>query len=196
MSLSKEIIQLNKKVPLVKVLDYFNVPYDQLDDRFRITCPFHDDDNPSLIIYTDNEDGRDSFWCPPCDQAGDTFLFIRLMIKKKRELDTDSKADFVESLDLLRRLSGVTVKILNLKETIIEKLNNEEEPLKSKNTEKKFFYMCGVIIRDAVDQKKITREEAEKIFRIIDERLEKNELSKAEETYQKIRNLVQKRSMK
>ena len=195
MSLSKEILQLNKKVPLVKVLDHFNISYEVLDDRFRITCPFHDDDHPSLIIYTDNEDGRDSFWCPPCDQAGDAFLFIRLMIKKKRDLSTDSKADFAESLDLLRRLSGVATRILNLKETIIEKLNNDDEPLKSKNMEKKFFYMCGVIVRDAVNQKKLTKEEAEKIFRIIDHRLEKNELNKAEETYQKIRTLVQKRSV-
>lgn len=195
MSLNKEIAQLNKKVPLTKVLDHFDISYDALDDRFRIACPFHEDDHPSLIIYTDNDDGRDSFWCPPCDQAGDAFLFIRLMIKKKHDLSTDSKADFAESLEVLRALSGVGTRILNLKQTIIEKLNSEEEPLKLKNTEKKFFYMCGVIVRDAVEQKKLTREEAEKIFRIIDGRLEKNELDKAEETYQKVRTLVQKRSV-
>lgn len=195
MNLNKEIAQLNAKVSLTKVLDHFDISYDAIDDRFRIECPFHEDDHPSLIIYTDNDDGRDSFWCPPCDQAGDAFLFIRLMIKKKRDLSTDSKSDFAESLEVLRKLSGVETRILNLKETILEKLNNNEEPLKSKNTEKKFLYMCGVIIRDAVEQKRLTTEEAEKIFRIIDSRLEKNELDKAEETYQKIRKLVQKRSV-
>jgi len=195
MRLNKEIMNLNKKVSLIKVLDHFSIPYEALDDRFRITCPFHDDDNPSLIVYRDNDDGRDSFWCPPCDQAGDVFLFIRLMIKKKRDLGLDSKADFAEALDLLRKLSGVETRILNFKETIIEKLNNNEEEIKAKNLEKKFFYMCGVIVRDAVEQKRLTEKEAEKIFRIIDERLGKNELEKAEETYNKIRALVQKRSV-
>ena len=109
MSLNKEIAQLNKKVPLTKVLDHFDIDYDALDDRFRIACPFHEDEHPSLIIYTDNDDGRDTFWCPPCDQAGDAFLFIRLMIKKKRDLSTDSKADFAESLEVLRALSGVGI---------------------------------------------------------------------------------------
>lgn len=194
MNLNKEIALLNKKVCLTKVFDYFNVSYEAIDDRFRITCPFHDDSHPSLIVYTDNDDGRDSFWCPPCDQAGDTFLFIRLMIKKKRDLSVNSKADFAESLGILRELSGVETRKLNLKETIREKLNEEEIP-KFKNTEKKFFYMCGVTVRDAVEQKKLTEKEAEKVFRIIDDRIEKDELSKAEEMYLKVRTLIQKRSV-
>lgn len=40
--------------------------------RYRIRCPFHDDHDPSLILYPP---GR-GWWCPVCGKGGDAVAFV------------------------------------------------------------------------------------------------------------------------
>jgi len=83
-----EVIQgFNNRLRLLEILDYYEIDYNEecTSGRFRCLCPFHNDHAPSLIIYTDNESGQDSWWCPPCDETGDCFRFIQMMEKSFQE---------------------------------------------------------------------------------------------------------------
>lgn len=76
---------LNSQLNMPVVLDYYGVDYDDSHDRFKVNCPFHNDSRPSLNIYTDNESGQDSWWCPVCNDNGDCFRFIQMMESGHKE---------------------------------------------------------------------------------------------------------------
>jgi len=77
----EHIRAVNSQLNMPAVLDYFAVEYDNShgNGRFKVKCPFHDDRHPSLQIFTDNESGQDSWWCPVCNDNGDCFRFIQSM---------------------------------------------------------------------------------------------------------------------
>lgn len=193
--LQELIRSLNKKVRLTKVLDHFNIEYEESDARFRILCPFHDDHIPSLIIYTDNEDRCDTFWCPPCNRTGDSFEFIRLMTKLKQGLDLDDKTDFQQSLELLKRLANYTETKLDFKERILEKFSKKEEK-EIRDAQKIYFYMCGIETRDALVDGIITERQADNIFKKMDERIDDKDTEKAKMFYDKVRVIINKRRTK
>jgi DNA primase len=56
-------------------------------------CPFHDDHNPSMHVYTD----RQSFRCWVCDAGGDCFSFVMLR----------DRVEFREALELLANRAGL-----------------------------------------------------------------------------------------
>lgn len=83
-----EVIQnYNNRLKILEIFDYYEIDYDEecTSGRFRALCPFHSDHAPSLIAYTDNDSGQDSWWCPPCDETGDCFRFIQMMEKGFQE---------------------------------------------------------------------------------------------------------------
>jgi len=192
--LPKLIESLKKQVKLVTVLDYFEIEYEESDERFRIVCPFHDDQVPSLIIYNNNEDGYDTFWCPPCPRTGDSFEFIRLMIRLRTGLSLEDKSDFQQSLELLKRLANYIETKLDIKESIINKLTKEE--VKEKETRdghKKYYYMCGIEIRDALKSGFITEKEADEVFAKIDIQVNNKDIKVAETFYDKVRAKIKRR---
>lgn len=76
----EHIKALNSRLNMRAVLGYYCVEYeDQGRPRFKVKCPFHNDHSPSLQIFTDNESGQDSWWCPVCNDNGDCFRFIQSM---------------------------------------------------------------------------------------------------------------------
>jgi DNA primase len=76
----EHIRALNSKLNMRAVLEYYTIEYDdQGRGRFKVKCPFHNDNHPSLQIFTDNESGQDSWWCPVCNDNGDCFRFIQSM---------------------------------------------------------------------------------------------------------------------
>jgi len=83
----RELIRaLNGRLNMPAVLDYYGMDYeDNHHDRFKIVCPFHNDSRPSLNIYTDNDSGQDSWWCPVCNDNGDCFRFIQMMESNHKE---------------------------------------------------------------------------------------------------------------
>jgi hypothetical protein len=82
----EHIRALNGQLNMPAVLDYYGIDYDDNHhDRFKVICPFHNDSNPSLNIYTDNESGQDSWWCPVCSDNGDCFRFIQMMTANHKE---------------------------------------------------------------------------------------------------------------
>jgi hypothetical protein len=40
--------------------------------RYRLRCPFHNDHNPSLIVYPPGK----GWWCPVCGKGGDAVAFV------------------------------------------------------------------------------------------------------------------------
>ncbi len=66
-------------IDILKVLDYYDIHYTHSGfKRFKAICPFHDDTNPSLVIYTDNEE-RHSYACFSCNNFGGADWFIKEM---------------------------------------------------------------------------------------------------------------------
>ncbi len=58
-------------------------------------CPFHEDHNPSMHVYTD----RQSFRCWVCDAGGDCFSFVMLR----------DRVEFREALELLANRAGLEI---------------------------------------------------------------------------------------
>ena len=80
------ISSLNNRLEILPVLEYYGVDYEEMyNGRYKALCPFHNDHAPSFLVFTDNESGRDSWWCPPCDENGDCFRFIQLMADGHKE---------------------------------------------------------------------------------------------------------------
>ena len=80
------ISSLNNQLKILAILEYYSVDYEEVySGRYKALCPFHNDHAPSLLVFTDNESGRDSWWCPPCDENGDCFRFIQLMVEDHKE---------------------------------------------------------------------------------------------------------------
>lgn len=99
-ALMELINTFNSRLSMPAVLGYYDIDL-ELDDcgtRARCLCPFHNDRHPSLIIYLDNDTGRDSWWCPPCDENGDCFRFIQKM--------ADSHSEAVEVAKEIIKKSG------------------------------------------------------------------------------------------
>jgi len=66
-------------IDILKVLDYYKINYTHSGGgKYKAICPFHDDHNPSLIVYTNNPD-RHSYACFVCNNYGSTDWFIKEM---------------------------------------------------------------------------------------------------------------------
>lgn len=75
--------ELTKGEELAKVLYYYNLIPDTDSLKQKIVCPFHNDQNPSMIV--DLEEG--SWFCFGCNQAGDAKRFVNLIEKKYNGLN-------------------------------------------------------------------------------------------------------------
>jgi len=86
-SVVEHIRSINSQLNMRAVLGYYDIEFDDHggNDRFKVKCTFHDDSNPSMQIFTDNESGQDSWWCPVCNENGDCFRFIQMMTKEYKE---------------------------------------------------------------------------------------------------------------
>lgn len=103
----KQINYYSKKINLLKVLKHYNIKYERQSgtNRYVSLCPFHGDENPSLVTY-ENDDKTYSYCCYACGEAGDVFQFIR-----KKEDDDFKKAvekllQFIDEKDIDTSLVG------------------------------------------------------------------------------------------
>ena len=191
----KELInELNKRVKFTEILDHYNIKYDEKEDRFRVICPFHSDHTPSLIVYTDNDDKRDTWWCPPCATGGDVFAFIRKKTRQELGLDLDDKSDFSKSLEFFKTFAGYKDNGSTVKEDLYSMLEEKEEDLTfDKKGPKKYLYTCGIIVRDAVKEGVLTEQEADRIFTRIDEEIGCEEIEKTKSLFTKVRGIIKRR---
>lgn len=74
---------MNEGEKLAKVLLHYRLINDTYSLQYKIVCPFHADQNPSLLV--DLSDGR--WFCFGCQKAGDAQSFVRHMEKQYHGLN-------------------------------------------------------------------------------------------------------------
>ena len=98
---SDKLIDWKKRIELIK----FTLPIEQVvgkyvklrksGNKFTGKCPFHDDRNPSFVVYPETS----TFYCFGCQKSGDIFTFVM-------EIE---KLSFKEAVELLSRYPGLNI---------------------------------------------------------------------------------------
>lgn len=82
---------------ILDVLDHYEIHYSHsTPDRAKALCPFHNDHDPSLIVYTRPDNTDESYYCYACNAGGDPFQFIR-----------DMEGDFNQAWGILCLIRGI-----------------------------------------------------------------------------------------
>lgn len=68
-----DVEQVKRAHPIADVIAAQGVALRRTGRRFMGRCPFHEDDRPSLVVYTDTQ----SFHCFGCGASGDVIDFVR-----------------------------------------------------------------------------------------------------------------------
>ena len=99
------IEELKKRVPISSVLTYIGItPVKQMSgDKLKIHCPFHNDKNPSCVVYL----RKNGFYCFSCGTYGDSLSLIQ-----KTE-----NVSFIQAVEILADIGGVNLKSGELKKT-------------------------------------------------------------------------------
>lgn len=74
---------MNDGEKLARVLMHYRIITDTYSLQYKIVCPFHADQNPSMLV--DLSDGR--WFCFGCQKSGDAQGFVRLMEKQYHGLN-------------------------------------------------------------------------------------------------------------
>ena len=69
---------MNEGEKLARVLMHYRLITDTYSLQYKIVCPFHADQNPSMLV--DLSDGR--WFCFGCQKSGDAQSFVKLMEKQ------------------------------------------------------------------------------------------------------------------
>jgi DNA primase len=59
-------------ITIVDLLKKYNLLLQEMGSRYRICCPFHDDSNPSLVVYPETN----SWYCFTCGFGGSPVKFM------------------------------------------------------------------------------------------------------------------------
>lgn len=87
----EEVEQLKTLVPIENLVSRY-VPLRRSGQNFIARCPFHDDGNPSFVVYSATQ----SFYCFGCHAAGDALNFLMQV----------EHLSFPEALQVLRELTA------------------------------------------------------------------------------------------
>jgi len=68
-------IQTAREVDLVELVDFLEIPYNQMSDHVKIVCPFHEEIQPSCSIWPDH------VHCFGCNFHSDTIGFVQGLFK-------------------------------------------------------------------------------------------------------------------
>jgi DNA primase len=64
-------------ISIVDLISKYDIPLQEMGSRYRICCPFHDDENPSLVVYPETN----SWYCFTCGVGGAPVKFMMLFEK-------------------------------------------------------------------------------------------------------------------
>lgn len=68
--------RLTHELPIALVLAYAQLQPEQFGHRVRAQCPFHEDHDPSLEVWIE-DDGKQRWGCWPCGRRGDVIDLLR-----------------------------------------------------------------------------------------------------------------------
>lgn len=93
-----QLKKISHSTPMSKVLEFYSIEsHHSGPDRLKTLCPFHNDTNPSMIVYLNTKDHTDeSFYCFACNTGGDVFQFLREM-----------EDDFNQAWTILCEINGI-----------------------------------------------------------------------------------------
>jgi DNA primase len=103
---------------LAKVTHYYGVDDESQGDMYKIICPFHGDNNPSLQINL--QDG--TFYCYGCGVSGNAVDFVRLAESKKLD-------DLHVYMRYFRILHSNKVKRITPKNYVVKRSQKDKEVL-------------------------------------------------------------------
>src|SRR3989339_1286194 len=93
--MENQIEEIKKKIDIIEFIGSF-ITLKKSGVNFKANCPFHQEKTPSFVVSPE----RGIFKCFGCSKGGDIFKF--LMEKEG--------IDFLESLEILAKRAGVTLK--------------------------------------------------------------------------------------
>ncbi len=75
-ALSEKEIEIARAVPITRVAESYLEKIRRVGKNYRGHCPFHCDNSPSLVIYTDSN----RFYCFGCHISGDVITFTQKLL--------------------------------------------------------------------------------------------------------------------
>lgn len=88
---------------LAKILVYYGLIDSVSALSFNISCPFHEDNSPSMLINLENG----SFYCFVCDISGNAFDFVQYLFPDYTEIECCMQ---IEKILCSEKVSGVSLK--------------------------------------------------------------------------------------
>lgn len=152
-----KLSHISHTTSMVSVLDHYSIGYENAaSDRYKIICPFHDDTDPSLIIYHKDDHVEESYFCFVCNEGGDPFCFIRAV-----------EDDFKQAWSVLCHINGISdaeaVNLDSLTDLLRPTRNVEEDRSKSSiNSQisamyRNYFKKSFEVIMDPVLRSELTQ---------------------------------------
>jgi hypothetical protein len=89
--LRQRVMRIKSQVPIAKVIGQY-IKLQVSGENLTGLCPFHDDHNPSLMVYP----GTSTFHCYGCGKHGDVISFLREI----------ANLSFNQALDALEQLKS------------------------------------------------------------------------------------------
>lgn len=86
--MATKVARIDGSADLTKVLWYYNLLPSVNVASQKIVCPFHDDENPSLLVNLE----EDNWYCFGCGLSGDAFKFVKLYESRYNKRVSDLEA--------------------------------------------------------------------------------------------------------
>lgn len=145
--------EISHSTSMLDVLDYYGIDYiNNGTDRYKCVCPFHDDHDPSMVIYTNNEHRSESFCCYVDNIAGDSFHFIRSM----------EGGDFKQAWRVLCHVNQITDEEageINLIDSMLREAGTHKEEKRSTNLVNyqisRMYYKLYEDVRNILDENRL-----------------------------------------
>lgn len=131
--------ELSHSTSILEVLDYYKIDYRPAGiNRYKAVCPFHNDHDPSLVIYVHEHHKNESFNCFVDNIGGDVFRFIQLM-----------EQDFKKAWSTLCHIRGIKDSdAAELDELEIATRTLEKESRKEEASVEVYNYQISIMYRD------------------------------------------------
>ena len=101
-----------------KILFYYGLIGDNIQDKVKVTCPFHEDLKPSMLVNTLS----DSFYCFGCNTSGKIIDFVRQMESKYN----NKQLSDLQLMQLINKIINNKTKSANIQINIQTPLTNKQ----------------------------------------------------------------------
>jgi len=154
--------KISHNTSMIDVLKYYGIEIHPAGtDRVKTICPFHDDHNPSMVVYINDKHINESFCCYVDNTAGDPFHFIRTM-----------EDDFNQAWVVLCKINGIPCEDIPFSE--LDKLLLPQKQYEESRSINSINFQISTMYRDFYKQrsKKIDDSKKKELSEVIEKRLQ------------------------